>query len=223
MHITSEPPILYFGTPVVLISTLNEDGSANLAPMSSAFWLGWRCMLGLSAFSKTTENLRRTRQAVLNLPSDKLVAAVDRLALTTGSDPVPPHKAARGYRTVRDKFGIAQLTPVASQTVGAPRVAECPVQMEVVLEGEHGMSAEDTLLRGKAVALEVRVQRVHLAPEILAEGERDRVDPDRWHPLIMSFQKFYGLAPRQLHDSRLATIPERQYRSPDVDRARTVN
>ena len=38
-HVTGEPPILYFGTPVVLISSINEDGSANLAPMSSAFWL----------------------------------------------------------------------------------------------------------------------------------------------------------------------------------------
>ena len=44
MHVTSEPGILYFGTPVVLISTTNEDGSYNLAPMSSAFWLGWRCL-----------------------------------------------------------------------------------------------------------------------------------------------------------------------------------
>ena len=38
-HIVSEPSILYFGTPVVLISSLNADGTANLAPMSSAS--GW--------------------------------------------------------------------------------------------------------------------------------------------------------------------------------------
>ena len=31
MHINSEPNILYFGTPVVVISTVNEDGSYNLA------------------------------------------------------------------------------------------------------------------------------------------------------------------------------------------------
>ena len=68
-HIVSEPSILYFGTPVVLISSLNEDGSANLAPMSSAFWLGWRCILGLNAASKTTLNMIRTGQCVLNLPS----------------------------------------------------------------------------------------------------------------------------------------------------------
>ena len=44
MHVTSEPNILYFGTPVVVISTVNEDGSYNLAPMSSVFWLGWRAL-----------------------------------------------------------------------------------------------------------------------------------------------------------------------------------
>jgi flavin reductase (DIM6/NTAB) family NADH-FMN oxidoreductase RutF len=62
MHIKSEPSILYFGTPVVLISTKNENGTDNLAPMSSIFWLGWRCTIGLAAASKTTQNLMQTRQ-----------------------------------------------------------------------------------------------------------------------------------------------------------------
>lgn len=220
MHVQSEPPILYFGTPVVLISTVNEDGSANLAPMSSAFWLGWRCMLGLSAHAKTAQNLRRTGECVLNLPSQEEVGAVDRLALTTGCQPVPGYKQARGYRFVGDKFAAAGLTPVAALTVAPPRVRECPVQLEAVVSGEHGMAQDDALLRGHAVAFEVRIQRVHLAPALLAAGERNRVDPDRWHPLIMSFQKFYGLAPRELQGSRLASITERLYRSPDVDRAR---
>jgi flavin reductase (DIM6/NTAB) family NADH-FMN oxidoreductase RutF len=69
----------------MLISTVNEDGSHNLAPMSSVFWLGWRAMLGLRAQSKTPQNMIRTRECVLNLPSVDLVDAVDRLALTTGS------------------------------------------------------------------------------------------------------------------------------------------
>jgi flavin reductase (DIM6/NTAB) family NADH-FMN oxidoreductase RutF len=79
-HQAGEQPILYFGTPVVLISSENEDGSVNLAPMSSAFWLGWRCVLGLAASSKTTENLKRTGECVLNLPSEERAGAVDRLA-----------------------------------------------------------------------------------------------------------------------------------------------
>jgi len=101
MHVTSEPAILYLGTPVVLISTTNADGSYNLTPMSSAFWLGWRCMLGLAAESKTTENMKGTGECVLNLPSVDLVAAVDRLARTTGSNPVPARKIQRGYRFER--------------------------------------------------------------------------------------------------------------------------
>jgi flavin reductase (DIM6/NTAB) family NADH-FMN oxidoreductase RutF len=115
MHINCEPPILCFGTPVVLISTLNEDGSSNLAPMSSVFCLGWRCLPGLAAFSKTTQNMLRTGECVLNLPSVNEVAAVNRLALTTGSDPVPAFKSSKGYRQEADKFGIAGLTPAVSE------------------------------------------------------------------------------------------------------------
>jgi flavin reductase (DIM6/NTAB) family NADH-FMN oxidoreductase RutF len=49
-----EPKILYFGTPVALISSLNEDGSTNLAPMSSFWALGWTLMLGLLDETKRT-------------------------------------------------------------------------------------------------------------------------------------------------------------------------
>ncbi|MDB4974546.1 MAG: hypothetical protein JWN48_2887, partial [Myxococcaceae bacterium] len=37
MHRLILPAIQYWGTPVVLVSTLNEDGRVNVAPMSSAF------------------------------------------------------------------------------------------------------------------------------------------------------------------------------------------
>ncbi|MEV5885096.1 flavin reductase family protein [Streptomyces sp. NPDC052020] len=216
-----EPGILYFGTPVVLLATANEDGTPNLAPMSSAFWLGWRGVLGLGAASQTARNLLRTRECVLNLPSDSLAPAVDRLALTTGSDPVPPRKHARGYRHVADKFERAGLTPVPSETVEPPRAGECPVALEAVVEAVHPIGEDDEALRGKILTFEVRVQRVHVHEAIRAEGAADRIDPDRWRPLIMSFQHFYGLGPR-VHPSTLASIPERLYRGPDTDRARQV-
>lgn len=214
-HTAIEPSILYFGTPVVLISSDNEDGSPNLAPMSSVFWLGWRAMLGLGAKSQTTRNLLRTRECVLNLPSDAMAANVDRLALTTGSDPVPESKEKRGYFHIADKFARAGLTPAESETVSPPRVAECPVAMETVVEAVHPIA------EGGVVAIEVRVQRVFVHDEIRLPGSDDHVDPDAWRPLIMSFQKLYGLGP-QVHPSTLARIPERLYRSPDVDRARAV-
>lgn len=222
MHVSVEPAILYLGTPVVLISTSNANGSANLAPMSSAFWLGWRCILGLAASSQTTTNLLRTGECVLNLPSAGMAAAVDQLARTTGSNPVPGNKLRRGYVYEPDKFARSGLTPSPSQTVSPPRVLQCPVQLEAVLTAQHELATDDDQLRGGVLVLEVRIQRVHVEESLLMPGEVNRIDPDRWRPLIMSFQKFYGLAPGQVHDSALAKIPEALYRSPDVDRARAA-
>ena len=221
MHVRSETPILYLGTPVVLISTVNEDGSYNLAPMSSAFWLGWRGVLGLAAVSKTPQNMKRTGECVLNLPSDDIVGAVNKLARTTGSNPVPEVKQRRGYRFESDKFGVSGLTPVASETVAAPRVRECPVQLEAKVTAVHGIADDDGAQRGQRDLFEVRISRVHLEEAILMDGDPDRIDPDKWRPLIMSLQQFYGLTPDQIHDSTLGEIPERLYRAPDVDRART--
>ncbi|QTD93194.1 flavin reductase family protein [Burkholderia anthina] len=219
-HRVTEPNILYFGTPVVLLSTLNPDGTANLAPMSSAFWLGWRCMLGLAASSQTTQNLLRTGECVLNLPSSAQAHAVDRIARTTGTDPVPESKLARGYVHEPDKFGTAGLTETASLSVAPPRALECPVHLEAVVAATHGIGDDTPELRGRIRVFEVRIQRVHVHPDLLMDGHPDRIDPDKWSPLIMSFQKFYGLAPHQVHTSRLAEIPERAYRSPDVERSR---
>src|SRR6202047_165190 len=134
-----EPAILYFGTPVVLIGSNNADGSFSLAPMSSSWWVGWRCMLGPPRNSKTTENMIRSGECVLNLPSADIVGAVDRLARTTGSDPVPPGKVRRGYRHEKDKFGLSGLTALPGETVAAPRAAECPVQIEAKVEHVHAM------------------------------------------------------------------------------------
>jgi flavin reductase (DIM6/NTAB) family NADH-FMN oxidoreductase RutF len=212
MHRAIEPAILYFGTPVVLVSTLNEDGSPNLAPMSSAWWLGWRAVLGFGAASKTPQNMIRTRECVLNLPSADMVASVNRLARLTGSNPVPDGKLRKGYRYERDKFGIARLTPATSETVRPPRVEECPVQLEATVEAVHGLAEGDAKWRGRLVSIEVRVTRVHVDETLLVDGERDRIDPDNWRPLIMSFQQFYGLAPDRLGESTLARISESLYR-----------
>jgi flavin reductase (DIM6/NTAB) family NADH-FMN oxidoreductase RutF len=211
MHRPVNPAILYFGTPVVLVSSCNEDGSTNLAPISSAWWLGWSCMLGFGALSKTPGNILRSRECVLNLPSVDQVAAVDRLARLTGSDPVPPHKVAMGYRSERDKFGAAGLTPMASELVAPPRVAECPVQLEAVLEASHPIAASDPDRRGRLVGLEVKIVRVHIEESLLVDGTDDRIDPVKWRPLIMSFCQFFGLGPI-VHSSRLAEIPESAYR-----------
>jgi flavin reductase (DIM6/NTAB) family NADH-FMN oxidoreductase RutF len=201
MHKVIEPKIMYFGTPVVLISTCNEDGSANLAPMSSAWWLNQSCMLGLSTRGKTMENLRREGECVLNLPSSKQVSTVDKLALTTGMFPVPEYKLAIGTRYVKDKFAEAGLTPLASELVKPPRVLECPVHLEAKVMNIHPFQSDDSQLAG----VEVRIVRTYMDESILSTERRHYVDTDKWRPLIMSFCEFYGLG-ENIYVSRLAKV-----------------
>jgi|SRR5579872_78465 len=219
MHKTIEPSILYFGTPVVLISTRNEDGTTNVAPMSSAWWLGWGCMIGLAGQSKTSENLLREQECVLNLPSSAQAEAVNRLAKTTGSNPVPASKLARDYRYVKDKLGVAALSSLPSELVQAPRVAECPVQMEAVLQARHpfgGFEAQraygDNLDTTRVMAFELKIVRVYVEEGLLLAGKTNHVNSDMWKPIIMSFANFYGLADGRIASSKLAEIPEELYR-----------
>lgn len=198
MHKTIEPTILYFGTPVALISTLNEDGTPNLAPMSSAWWLGWTCMLGFGQMGKTSDNLIRTRECVINLPSADQVTHVDRLALTTGSNPVPHKKLSWGYRHEPDKFATAGFTEQPSLTVAPPRVAECPVQMEGIVHHYRPFGKNVS-----ANAFEVHITKLHVSEDLL---DGIRIDPVRWRPLIMSFCRFFGLG-GEVHPSRLAESP----------------
>ncbi|MCH9649283.1 MAG: flavin reductase family protein [Deltaproteobacteria bacterium] len=211
MHTVIDPAILYFGTPVVLISSTNEDGTPNLAPISSAWWLGKSCLLGFGARSKTPTNILRTGECVLNLPSIHEVEAVDRLARLTGSNPVPAHKEAMGYRHEADKFGVAGLTPRAAHTVRPPRVEQCPVQLEAVLVDSYPLAGNDPQRRGHLLALETQITRVHIHESLRIEGHGNRIDPIKWRPLIMSFCQFFGLGP-MVHPSRLAEIPESAYR-----------
>jgi flavin reductase (DIM6/NTAB) family NADH-FMN oxidoreductase RutF len=199
MHRTIDPTILYFGTPVALISTTNPDGTANLAPMSSAWWLGWTCMLGLGQAGQTSENLIRSGECVINLPSADLVSHVDRLAMTTGRDPVPEKKRDWGYRYESDKFGVAGLTAVDSEAVAPPRVRECPVQMEGIVHHHRPFGKNVS-----ANVFEIHIVKLHIDEELLTgDGARPHIDADRWRPLMMSFCRFYGLG-GEVHPSRLA-------------------
>lgn len=200
MHTVIEPKILYFGTSVVLISTINEDGTPNLAPMSSAWWLNQSCMLGMSSKSQTVRNLIRERECVLNLPSIDLIPALDRLTLLTGLNPVPESKALRGYTYEADKFGIAGLTPLPSQLVQAPRVKECPVHLEAKLAKIHPFEQPSSL-----VAIEVRIEKVHIEDSLLMNPNSNYVDPSKWNPLIMNFCEYFGLGD-QLSASKLAPV-----------------
>lgn len=210
-HTSISPAILYFGTQVSLLSTVDEEGHPNLAPNSSVWWLGQTAMLGVGARSQTGRNLLANGEAVINLPSVEHVDAVDRLALTTGRDPVSERKAAAGYRHVRDKFAAAGLRPVAAETVAPPRVAEFPVQLEGRVVAIHPMGGAPSAADASLLAVELGITRVHVVESIRMPGYEHRIDPVRWRPLMLSFQRFFGLGEEAM-PSRLASIDEEWYR-----------
>ena len=181
------PKILYMGTPVVLVSTTNENGTPNLAPMSSAWALGWTMVLGLGRTGQTLANLERSGECVLNFPSDALWEAVERLAPLTGRNPPAERVLAYDGRFEPLKFEAAGLTPLPSCDVAPPRVMECPIQLEARLRVVTPLADEPA-----AAAAEVRVVRVHAHEEIVTCNGR-HIDPAAWRPLIYNFRHYFGL------------------------------
>ncbi|MFG2595115.1 flavin reductase family protein [Streptomyces sp. NPDC048462] len=196
-HVPVTPSILYFGTPVVLLSTENENGSFNLAPMSSAWALGHVIVLGLGAAGQTAHNLRSRHDLVINLPASAQWASVERLAPLTGRTPVPEHKRD-AFRFEPDKFAAAGLRPEPSELVRPPRVAECPMQLEARVAHARADASGDFLI------VEARVLKVHADPRIVVPGSQ-HIDPAAWSPLIYNFRHYYGLGPELGHSFRSRT------------------
>lgn len=192
---TIEPKILYYGTPVALISSLNEDGTTNVAPMSSFWALGWTVMLGLLDETKTAENLARHAECVINIPSPEMWKQVERLAPLTGKNPVPEIKAKQ-FRFEKDKFAASGLTPMISEMIKPARVAECPMQMEAYVHRLHQMSGQKLGELGGGLAAEVEILRVHVSEEFITNNSH--IDAAKWSPLIYNFRHYFRLAEKEL-------------------------
>ncbi|WP_344221723.1 flavin reductase family protein [Kribbella sancticallisti] len=163
-----EPKVLYFGTPVVIISSCNPDGSTNLGPMSSAWWLDYTAMLGMSGTSQTVRNLTERSDCVLNLVDPAMVAALDRIALLTGCREMSEGKRARGYRYEPDKFAAGGLTRAPADLVDVDAVRESPINLEGRVVAIYKLGGPDSNL----CSLEVTVLRVHVREDLLMNDDR---------------------------------------------------
>ncbi|GGV30843.1 flavin reductase family protein [Streptomyces spectabilis] len=196
-HVEITPSILYFGTPVVLLTTENQDGTFNLAPMSSAWALGHTVVLGLGRDGQTAHNLGSRPDVVINLPAPAQWPAVERLAPLTGRNPVPSTKPD-GCRFEPEKFAAAGLTGEPSHLVRPPRVAECPIQLEARAERVRPD------VSGEFVIVEAVVRKVHADARVVVPGT-DHIDPTAWSPLIYNFRHYFGLGPELGHSYRTQT------------------
>jgi flavin reductase (DIM6/NTAB) family NADH-FMN oxidoreductase RutF len=197
---TISPRILYFGNPVALISSLNEDKTSNLAPISSFWALGWTMTLGLLNDTKTLKNLESRPDCVVNVPSPDLWKQVEALAPLTGQNPVPEEKHNR-FRFEKDKFSAASFTPMPGEIVSAARVRECPVHLEARTRSIHRLTGESRLHRlGGAASVEVEILRVHVRRDLILKDHY--VDPAKWQPLIYNFRHYFGLGQELGHTFR---------------------
>ncbi|TVZ90424.1 flavin reductase family protein [Streptomyces sp. BK340] len=196
-HLEIEPSILYFGTPVVLLSTQNQDGTFNLAPISSAWALGKTVVIGLGREGQTAYNLGSHPDLVISLPAPAQWPAVERLAPLTGRNPVPSSKP-KDCRFEPDKFAAAGLTSEPSHLVRPPRVAGCPIQLEARAERVQPD------VSWNFVIVEAVVCKVHADSRIVVPGT-DHIDPASWSPLIYNFRHYFGLGPELGHSYRTQT------------------
>ena len=188
-HRTIRPRVLYFGTPIALITTCMPDGRATISPMSSVWALDDRLVLGLGEDGQCLTNLEREMSCVVNLPDASRWQQVERLAPTTARADVPADKRAMGYRFEHDKFGLSGLSPLPSTRVSAPRIAECPLQLEAEVLRVHVPAPEAGGSTPDFRIVEVRVIAVH-AHEDITRPNSDHIDVERWKPLLYVFRRY---------------------------------
>jgi flavin reductase (DIM6/NTAB) family NADH-FMN oxidoreductase RutF len=156
---------------VTLVTTVNEDGSSNVAPKSCVSLMIFRPLLlamGCNLAHWTARNLRRGLECVVNVPGAELAArswAASEL----------PHP-----RTLES----AGLTPIASRRVKPPGIAECRAHLECAYERE--------IVYGEEIIFLVRVLGATIDREVLEA-------PDPYaalRPFAFLEEKLYGVVER---------------------------
>lgn len=161
--------------PIAFVSSMDENGVRNLAPFSFFTVASANppivcfCPMtrgankaNLQPTKDTLRNIIATREFVLNIVSEQFAQQMNKC-----SAEVPPEI---------DEFDISGLTPLASELVRPPRVAESHIQMECRLEQIVHVSTEP--LGGSLVLGEVL--RFHVRESLL---DNFKIDPDKLHAI----------------------------------------
>ncbi|MEB3016957.1 flavin reductase family protein [Capnocytophaga ochracea] len=176
------PTMFYYGFPVVLLTTTDKDGNADVTPISSTFTLGANAVIALVKLNKAYHNVMEVPEVVFNLPTVAMWEKVEAIAPYTAQNPVPPQKMGK-YTYTDDKFSIGGFTQLPSEKVRPPRIAECPIQAEAKVKNVNDRDAY--------VLVELEFVQVHAEDHLVMEG--NKINPLEWEPLIYNFKHYYGL------------------------------
>lgn len=176
------PTMFYYGFPVVLLTTTDKDGNADVTPISSTFTLGANAVIALVKLNKAYHNVMEVPEVVFNLPTAAMWEKVEAIAPYTAQNPVPPQKMGK-YTYTDNKFSIGGFTQLPSEKVRPPRIAECPIQAEAKVKNVNDRDAY--------VLVELEFVQVHAEDHLVMEG--NKINPLEWEPLIYNFKHYYGL------------------------------
>ena len=144
--------------PIGWISTQSASGHLNLAPYSFFNAFNYTPpIIGFSSigYKDTVRNIEETGDFVWNMVTRPLAEAMNQTCASVGPQV--------------DEFELAGLTPLPSQLVTVPRVAESPVTFEcrltqvLQLQGCDGQQVPTWLVLGEVVA-------IHIAQHLLQGG-----------------------------------------------------
>jgi len=157
--------------PIAFVSTVSRAGIRNLAPFSYFTAVSANppvicfCPMrhaGPDPYKDTLRNIYETREFVVNIVSEEFA---QKMNLTSGE--YPPEV---------DEFEISGLTPIPSDLVKAPRVAESHIHMECKLYLVLEIGAEP----GSGNLVLGEVLRFHVDSALF---EDFRIDPDKLRPI----------------------------------------
>jgi flavin reductase (DIM6/NTAB) family NADH-FMN oxidoreductase RutF len=139
-----------FPTPAALITSVDEKGKPNVATAGETFMMSLRPLVvavGFRPATYTNSLIRMTREFVVNLPTTKILKAVDFCGTVSGREV--------------DKFRATGLTPMPAKHVKPPLIKECPVNIECRVRGIVNFGSHD-IFAGDSLA-------IHVDEEILGE------------------------------------------------------
>ena len=153
--------------PIAFVSSQDANGVLNLAPFS--YFTGCSTNPPVVCFCSavrtgprpqkdTLENIRATGEFVVNIVTEEIAGQMNATSAEVGPEV--------------DEFRLSGLTPLASERIRVPRVAESPIQMECRLR----QVVEISPLPGGGNLVLGDVLLFHIREDLLDHG---RIEPDR--------------------------------------------
>lgn len=130
-----KPGTMLYPVPVVLVTCGDMNGVKNVFTVA---WAGTICsepvMVSISVRPErySYELIKQSGEFVINLPSARMVRAVDYCGIVSGKN--------------CDKFQAAGLTPAPSEHVKAPAIAEAPLVIECKVTSIQPLGTHDLFL-----------------------------------------------------------------------------